>query len=119
MGDKFDDAHPDLQAYKWGFFQGWTGMLIGGSFAVIVLFNPLLLFSDPQLNQDEGFRLFISIFIFLWSGLIAFASYFVIKRKRWGWIVATIFSFNPVLWVINGIYLKNRWKELDRQGNEK
>jgi len=108
MGDKFDDEHPDLEPYKWGFFQGWTGLLTGAAFGVLVLINPLLLFTDPQLTQDEGFKLFITIIMFIWCILIATASYFVIKRKRWGWLVATIFSLNPVLWIINGIYLKNR-----------
>ena len=114
MGDKFDDEHPDLQTYKWGFFQGWAGLLIAASYSLLFLINPILLFNDPKLADDVGFRVFMTVFLLLWWIGIAIACYSIIKRGRWGWIVATLLSLNPILWIINGIYVKNRWKELGK-----
>ena len=34
--------------------------------------------------------------------------------SRVAFLLATIFSLNPVIWVINGIYLKNRWSAILR-----
>ncbi|MCY1462409.1 hypothetical protein D9M71_801800 [compost metagenome] len=33
----------------------------------------------------------------------------IIRYNKWCFLVMTVFSFNPALWIINGIYLKNRW----------
>jgi len=112
VGNVFDEKYPNLQPYKWGFFQGWVGLLTGGVLTILMLINPLLLFSDLKLSEDEGFRIFVTVFMAVYMSIMAIACLFIIKRKRWGWIVATILSLNPILWVVNGIYLKNRWKEL-------
>jgi hypothetical protein len=43
-------------------------------------------------------------------GLIyAVPAWFVAQRRHWAWITLTIFSFNPVTWIINFIYLWKRW----------
>jgi NADPH:quinone reductase-like Zn-dependent oxidoreductase len=33
------------------------------------------------------------------------------RRRRWAWLTLTILSFNPLVWIINGVYLKKRWAE--------
>jgi hypothetical protein len=33
----------------------------------------------------------------------------ILKYNKYAFLIATILSFNPLLWIINGIYLKNRW----------
>ena len=33
----------------------------------------------------------------------------ILKFNKYAFLIATILSFNPLLWIINGIYLKNRW----------
>lgn len=34
---------------------------------------------------------------------------FVWMYNKYAFLIATILSLNPLLWIINGIYLKNRW----------
>jgi len=33
----------------------------------------------------------------------------LLSYSKTAFLLATFFSLNPILWVINGIYLKNRW----------
>ena len=33
----------------------------------------------------------------------------ILKFNKYVFLIATILSINPILWIINGIYLKNRW----------
>lgn len=34
----------------------------------------------------------------------------MLKYNRYAFVAATVLSFNPVVWIINGIYVKNRWE---------
>lgn len=43
--------------------------------------------------------------------IYAVIAWFFAQRHRWAWITLTIFSFNPVAWIINFIYLRKRWAE--------
>lgn len=33
----------------------------------------------------------------------------ILKLNKYVFLIATILSINPIIWIINGIYLKNRW----------
>ena len=33
----------------------------------------------------------------------------ILKYNKYAFLIATVLSFNPLYWIINGIYLKNRW----------
>jgi hypothetical protein len=33
----------------------------------------------------------------------------ILKFNKYVFLIATILSINPIFWIINGIYLKNRW----------
>ena len=33
----------------------------------------------------------------------------ILKLSKYAFLIATVISLNPLLWIINGIYLKNRW----------
>jgi len=43
--------------------------------------------------------------------IYAALAWFFAKRHHWAWITLTIVSFNPVVWIINSIYLWKRWAE--------
>jgi hypothetical protein len=43
--------------------------------------------------------------------IYAALAWFFAQRHHWAWITLTIFSFNPVAWIINFIYLRKRWAE--------
>jgi hypothetical protein len=46
-------------------------------------------------------------------------AYYAAKRRKWGWIVFTILSLNPVLWVINWIYGSKRWGEFQAEAEQR
>lgn len=33
----------------------------------------------------------------------------MLQFNKYAFLIATIISINPLIWIINGIYLKNRW----------
>ena len=43
--------------------------------------------------------------------IYAVLAWFFAQRRHWAWIALTLFSFNPVVWIINFIYLRKRWAE--------
>lgn len=34
---------------------------------------------------------------------------FMLRYNKYAFLISTLFSFNPLIWLINGIYLRNRW----------
>ena len=34
---------------------------------------------------------------------------FIFRYNKYAFLITTVLSLNPLLWIINGIYLKNRW----------
>lgn len=40
---------------------------------------------------------------------------FMYKRRRWAWLVGTLLSLNPIVYIVNIIYLKNRWNEMTNE----
>lgn len=44
-----------------------------------------------------------------------FPDSFVVKRRRWAWVVLTIASLNPILWIAHYFYVRHRWTELRRE----
>jgi ribosomal protein L40E len=33
----------------------------------------------------------------------------ILRFNKYAFLIATVASINPILWIINGVYLKNRW----------
>ena len=88
----------NTKPYTWGYYSGWISMILGGELIAISLFN----FSVGETD--------VVMLLFMGVGVMALG-YGVIKRNAIAWILLIIISFNPICWVINGIYLKNRWSE--------
>lgn len=85
--------------YKWGYYQG-LGSLLFGTF---MLFVGLAAGSQGAL---VGLLLF---------GVYGVGGWFVVKRRRWAWVVLTVATLNPVLWFAHYIYGRNRWHEFLRE----
>ena len=45
------------------------------------------------------------------AALLIPTHYYVIRRKKWAWVMGTVISLNPVVWITNVIYGRRRWKE--------
>lgn len=97
---KLKEHLPRTRPYKWGFFFGCINMAC----APLAL---LMLFLIPEGGDDAA----IGLLLFIYFGVLTLCGYFIIKRKRWAWVVGTILQFNIISWIINGVYQKNRWCE--------
>lgn len=106
MGESFHKKHPELKPYKWGYFTGWMGVLNGIEVAILAC----LFFWDTYDYYPNNHDLYVLLLVL---GIIAAISgTFILKRNKWGWVIGLIMQFNLIMWIINGIYLKNRWSEL-------
>ncbi|MGB9429937.1 MAG: hypothetical protein WCC11_08715 [Gammaproteobacteria bacterium] len=107
MGESFQKKHPELKPYKWGYFTGWMGVLNGIG---VVILACILLYLETYDYYPNNHDLYVLLLVL---GIIAAISgTFILKRNKWGWVVGLIMQFNLIMWIINGIYLKNRWSEL-------
>lgn len=114
MAEILRQKEPELKPYAWGYFVGWSGLTGGiayGTSQIIAAF-------DAYGSRAEflGMLGVFSIFFAIMHAL-------VIRRNKWAWVAAIILQLNPILWIINGIYLRNRWTEFDdisiRKGTNK
>jgi hypothetical protein len=97
------EKHPDLLPYKWGYYCGCTGTFSYSVFAILQFLAAL----DSYGSRSKTLFLLSMVFAVATSVHVA-----IIKRHKWAFVLGTILSLNPLLWVINGIYIRNRWSEL-------
>ncbi len=76
--------------FTWWKVWAWLGLTIGNIYILLALTD------IPELG--------IILFIINTSLMVM-----ILKYNKYVFLLATILSLNPLLWVINGIYLKNRW----------
>ena len=76
--------------FQWWIISAWLGLILGNLYIIGTLRETLVL-----------------AIIFLATNTILLV--LVLKFNKYAFLIATILSLNPILWIINGIYLKNRW----------
>jgi len=103
---RLEARSPTTLPYRWGFYFGCLAV-VGGT----------------TLGAIGGLATMVSILAGAWkdvilnSGVTAFfalhavCGWFIIRRKRWAWVIGTILSISPMVWVANAIYGRNRWRE--------
>src|SRR6266568_959797 len=96
---------PATRPYSWGFYVGCMGVACG-PLAVLMAFGLLTAVTNAKWNAFGACLVGFGLFT-----VQSIAGWFVIQRKRWAWVVCTIFSCNIFVWIINYIYGKNRWGE--------
>lgn len=99
---KFMAENPGKKRYMWGFYQGAAPLVVCILLSILMIAvgeNPFNLQGDEQLGA----------IYFIVMGSIG---YFVIKRNRWAFVIQTIISMNPIMWIINSIYIYRRWSEM-------
>ncbi len=102
LNKKLQDEHPESKPFFWGYYLS-AGTVIGG--VLYLCFSIVMIFAARR-SQQEAYAFFAIFSVFqFFIGLQS------IKRKRWALATLTIFSLNPLVWLINAIYLKNRWGE--------
>lgn len=103
MNDSLHKKHPELKPYAWGYYIGWMGTLSWSAIGIL----QFIAASNTYGSRSDTFAALGFVFL-----VAAIAHFFIIKRNKWAWIIGIILQLNPVLWIINGIYLKNRWTEM-------
>lgn len=83
------DIKYEKTEFGWWRFYGWMNLLIA----------PLYLLLNLKLGL-------LGLFIVLLNTILMVL---VLKYNKYAFLLSTISSLNPLLWIINGIYLKNRW----------
>ena len=92
----FITNNPKCQPFAWGYYNSFLIVTISISGSVF----------GAWIYSDEGGSLIIWCFLLIALGTLLY------RRNRWAWVIFTILSANPASWVINGVYLKNRWQEM-------
>ena len=85
---------PDGLPFAWGYWQALTmasGLLIA-----------MLALGGGAMRTDEGVALTGFAVVFGVLGLQ------MLRRNKWAWVIGTIMTFNPILWIINWLYLRKR-----------
>ena len=89
--------------FVWWKVFGWLGLIVGD----LGILENMIKFIQLSLGDDVKRRIYIVFgVLFLVNSILMIL---VLKFNKWAFFIATILSFNPLLWIINGIYLKNRW----------
>ena len=86
------------QDYVWGYFQGVGAMIFGTLYGLFYLYLLISL----------SVELLTIVIVFALFSITVILGYLVCKKSKQAIIWATVFSLNPVLWIINFFYIKNR-----------
>lgn len=101
----------EIKPYTWGYFYGAFGLI---AFGVSCLFHLIVLsmavLGSFQMTQEASIVMPMLVFLLATKAVL---HYFVIRRNRLAFVLATILSFNVLLAIINFFYIKNRWAELE------
>ncbi len=79
--------------FVWWRIYGWLGLIVG---------VPYMVFLGVTAVRFSGLY-------FMAAAVGGFINVFILQYSRTAFLWATILSLNPLLWIINGIYLKKRW----------
>jgi hypothetical protein len=91
---------PDTLSYKWGYFLGYSGIITAA----------LAIAAGTALIAAGFYRSWVPIVMAYALGL-GIASYGVLMRRKWGWLLHIPLSLNMGLWAFNSVYVNNRWRE--------
>src|SRR5277367_2006155 len=100
---------PATRPYRWGFYVGSMGVAC----APLALLMAVVMLIAGLNGRWEAVGLCLICTAFF--ALHTVCGWFIIQRKRWAWVVGTIFSLNIFTWIINYIYGRNRWAEFAGQ----
>ena len=91
---------PDTLSYKWGYFLGYSGIIT----AIVVSATGAVMI---RAGIYRGWFLLA----IAWAVALGIASYGVLTRRKWGWLLHIPLSLNMGLWAFNSVYVNNRWRE--------
>lgn len=106
LNNRLLKEQPSVQPFKWGYYISVAGAI------PYIFFTFALWWGVIFGSRDNKYEVLgMLIMAMLLTAASSVFSY-MIQRKKWAWVVGTILILNPVVWIINAIYIKNRWDEL-------
>jgi len=94
------EQSPDVLPYIWGYFLGYSGIIVAVLASV----------AGVALLLGGYYRDWLPIII-AYAVASGIASYGVLLRRKWGWLLHIPLSLNMGLWAFNSVYVHNRWRE--------
>ncbi len=91
LNRRFQRRNPGKRSYRWGYYFSIVSLIGGISLGLLLEFG---------LGA-----------VIICGFIYAILAWFFARRQPWAWIALTLFSFNPIAWVINFFYLRKRWAE--------
>ena len=76
--------------FKWWSIWAWLGLIVGN------------LYMLGALSEIVGLAVVLIV-------INTVLMIMILKYNKYAFLIATIISLNPLLWIINGFYLRNRW----------
>ncbi len=92
LNRRFQRSNPGNRPYRWGYYFSIQSFIVSVGLAAALL--------------ESGVSAVI-----VCGAIYGVLAWFFAQRRHWAWITLTIFTFNPVAWIINFIYLWKRWAE--------
>lgn len=102
LNKDYQEQNPDFKPFRWGYFFIVSGVIVG----LVMAGFQFYLASKTYGSRAVAYG-FIGVYCLVGAILHALA----FKRNRWMLALATIYQFNPLIWVINILYLRSRWDE--------
>jgi NADPH:quinone reductase-like Zn-dependent oxidoreductase len=91
LNRRFQRRNPGKRPYRWGYYFSIQSFLGGIALGMLL---------------ESGISAVV-----ICGVIYAVLAWFFAQRHHWAWIALMIFSFNPVAWIINFVYLRKRWAE--------
>lgn len=118
LEDRRMRRQPGTRPYTWGLYCGLYSMILSALAAWIAVFaigGELAAAGPERTGESVALAVFVGIIVGLWG----VPGFFMIRRRKWAWIMATILSLNPIWWIVNTIYGRNRWAEFTEEARRR
>ncbi len=93
MDQNIKKVNEEEVGFGWWNTWAWIGLVIGNLYIL------------GSANGNSELISFAIVIILINTILMVM----ILRYNKYAFLIATILSINPLLWIINGIYLKNRW----------
>ena len=93
------------RSYTWGYVLGTCGLIIATLVLLSFVITLFIVKDDELFTGAVGATALVVLY--------GVPGWYVIKRKRWAWVVLNYLTLNPVLWIIAYFYGRNRWNEFN------
>jgi NADPH:quinone reductase-like Zn-dependent oxidoreductase len=91
LNRRFQRRNPGKRPYRWGYYFSILSFIAGIGLGVAL-----------ESGVSAAIICAVAYAVLAWCSA---------RRNRWAWVVLTIVSFNPLAWIINAVYFRNRWAE--------